>query len=210
MRRFVSILCLLGIAATTAQAAPVDEQDARKFLFPVRGVFLSVAPNSGLDASQQAITKAILESTENEGAALYYGAMAVSPSFFAMMATDPGAAALSGLLQITQSFHSAEAASRAALKACEDARERSHDRCVLAGHILPRRYSARPLQMSVGATHAFSAYRKGKGAKAFAISPTTTAYAIGQGADAAGQALTKCNTMADELGATDCEIVIQD
>lgn len=209
MRRIVSVLSVLGLVGM-AQAAPVDEREAGKFLFSVKGLHLSVAPNSGLDATQKKITRAILDSTQRENAAFYYGAMAVSPDFFTMMASDPGGAATSGLLQITQNFHSAEAASRAALKACEAARKRSQARCVLAGHILPRHYSARPLQMSVDATGAFRSYRKGSGPKAFAISPSTTAYATARGDGAPLKALTQCNKLSRGLGATDCEVVVQD
>ena len=207
--RFISLCVGLLSGAVAAQADPVSEAEARKFLFPVRGAELAVVGNSGLDATQQAITTAILKSTEAEGQALYYGALAVSPSFFAMMAENPGTAALSGLLQITRNYHSAEAASRAALDACRAARKRGHADCVVAGQIRPRGYSARPLQMSVDATEAFKSYRKGSGPKALAISPATPAFGIGRGDGADDQALTRCNALAQPDGRQDCETVIR-
>ncbi len=74
----------------------------------------------------------------------------------------------------------------------------------------PKRWTRQSLQLSVDATVAFSTYRKGKGPKAFAISPDTGAYAFGKGEGADVTALTACNTEAKAKGATDCDVVIAD
>jgi len=209
VRWILSVFCV-GLLAGAAQAEPVDQNQARKLLFSANGAELVVERDSGLDATQLAIVEAILKQMRAEAAANYYGAVAVSPTFFEMMAADPGQAALSGLLQISEKFHSAGGADAAALQACKAARKSSQAKCVLAARVMPKNWTARSLQMSVSATQAFRDYRKGKGVKAFAISATTTAFSAAKGEGAAEAALARCNTAAEALGTPDCEIVIKD
>ena len=201
---------LAGLMPGAAPAEPVSGNEARKLLFSPRGVDLVANPQSGLDAVQDATVQAILQQLKSEAVANYYGSIAVSPAFFEMMAADPGGAALSGLLQITEKFHSPEAADRVALDACRQALAEGQAECVIAARVLPRKWQPRALQMSVEATNAFKVYRKGRGAKAFAISPGTGAYAFAKGAAAETVALTDCNLAATAKGGADCEIVIAD
>lgn len=210
MRQLVlGLICAL-VMAGMAGAEPVNEKQARKLLFPTNGAALVLVPDSGLTAGQLSIVEAILEQAQAQGAASYYGAVAVSPTFFGMMAGDPGKAATSGMIQISAQFHSAQAASRAALAACEAASQGRGAACVMAAQVLPRTYTPQPLQLSVAASEAFKAYRKARGAKAMAISPATTGFGIGQGVAAPTQALTDCNRRAQVEGQSDCVIVIED
>ncbi len=210
MRRWIAGLLGVLALAGAAQAEPVSGAEAKRLLFSAKGADLAVVRDGGLDAGQLAVVEAILAQLSAEGAANYYGAVAVSPAFFEMMAADPGQAALSGLLQVAERFHSVQAAANAALGACEAARKSGQARCVLAAQVLPKRYAARPLQMSVAATQAFRDYRKGRGAKALAISPATTAFAVAKGEAADAAALTACNRSAQAQGATDCIVVVKD
>ncbi len=210
MRVAIVVLVFAGMLSGAALAAPVSETEARKLLFPVLGADLVVRPDSGLDATQLAIVEAILKQMRSEAAANYYGAVAVSPAFFDLMTQDPGQAALSGLLQISERFHGVQSAGEAAMAACDKARRSGQARCTVAALVLPKKWTSQPLQMSVGATEAFRDYRKGDGPKAFAISPSTTAFAAARGTTAAAVALDRCNAAATPMGAADCEIVIED
>lgn len=202
----IASVCL----AAGAAAQPVSERNARKMLFSPRVADLAVVRNGGLSAGQLSVIEAILAQMRAEVGANYYGAVAVSPSFFPMMAEDPGQAALSGLLQIAGQYHSVEAAARAALSACEAARKGGQAGCVLAAQMLPRKYAAQPVQMSVNATAAMRSYRKGRGDKAMAISPTTPAFALARGDGAEGSAIAACNRAAQAYGAENCAVIIKD
>ena len=193
-----------------AQADPVDGKAAKKMLFSTRNVDLQILDDSGLEPSQSAIIEAILDQTRAQGLANYYGAVAVSPSFFSQLAEDADQAVLSGLLQITERLHGPEVAANVALAGCNAARKDGDAACVLAARILPKRWKEQPLSLSVSATEAFKAYRKGKGEKAFAVSANTVAYAVAKGSDAAEAALSACNEGAAKTGSADCSILIAD
>lgn len=210
MRRWIAGVVGALALAGAAQAEPVPGAEAKKLLFAAKGADFALVRDSGLDAGQLAVIEAVLAQLRANDAANYYGAIAASPAFFEMMAADPEQAALSGLLQVTERFHSVQAAARAALRACEAARKPGHAPCVLAAQVLPKGYSAQPLQMSVAATQAFREYRKGRGAKALAISPATTAFAVAKGDAADVAALTACNRSAEAQGTADCVVVVKD
>lgn len=210
MRRAVWALMGAVFLATAAAAQPVSEREARKMLFSHRAADLAMVRDSGLSAQQTAVIEAILKQARAEAGASYYGAVAVSPGFFSMLAEDPGQAALSGLLQIAGQYHSVEAAARAALSACEAARKGGQAGCVLAAQVLPRKYAAQPVQLSAGATNAMRSYRKGRGAKAMAVSPSTPAFALARGDGAGASAIAACNRSARAYGAADCTVLIKD
>ena len=210
MRVLIAAVISAMALGGAAQADPVDGKAAKKMLFSPRGADLQVIEDSGLDETQRAIVKAILAQTRAQGLANYYGAVAVSPDFFTRMVVDADQAALSGLLQVTERLHSPETAANVALASCEAARESGDAACVLAARILPKRWSEQPLMMSVSATAAFKAYRKGREEKAFAISTNTVAYAAARGTGAAATALDACNKGAAKTGEPDCEVVIAD
>ena len=135
----------------------------------------------------------------------FYGAIAYSPS--------EGLTANS--LQGAFNFHSTEAADRAAVAACNAAREGGSQACQVAAHILPRGYEPGRLQLSHDATNAFrSTYRRVRGNKAMAVSQATGAWKMAEGTDptdAATTAIALCNQDASEMGgATDCAAVIVD
>jgi len=207
-----SAMCLLsvGVLSGMAMAEPVDTNAARKMLFSPRGVEMVVRPDSGLDAAQTATLQAILKQMGAEGLSGYYGAVAISPTFFVMMATDTGAATLSGLFQVAGKYHSTKTAGAVALEACQAARKSGQAACAVAAHILPRKWTAQPVQLSVDATASFSAYRKGKGPKAFATSQASGAYAFAKGDGAGAAALAACTASAAKKGGGACEIVIAD
>lgn len=210
MRRWIAgVLGALALAGA-ARAEPVSGAEATKLLFAAKGADFALVRDGGLDGGQLAVIEAILAQMRAQGAANYYGAIAVSPAFFEMMAADPGQAALSGLLQAAERFHSVQAAARAALRACEAARKPGQAPCVLAAQVLPKQYTVQPVQLSVAATQAFRDYRKGRGAKALAISTATTAFAVAKGEAAETAALTACNRSAQAQGAADCVVVVKD
>jgi hypothetical protein len=208
----LTALCLLGVGlwSGAASADPVDTNAARKMLFSPRGVEMAVQPDTGLDAGQTATLEAILKQMSAAGLSGYYGAVAVSPAFFDMMASDPGAATLSGLFQVAEKYHSAETAAGVALQACQKARKSGQAPCAVAAHVLPKRWKPQPLQLSVDATAAFAEYRKGKGPKAFAISQASGAYAFAKGEGAQASALADCAARSNAKGGGECALVIAD
>jgi hypothetical protein len=179
-------------------------------LFSPKGVDLQTVADSGLSASQITTLEALLKGMSAGGLANYYGAVAVSPSFFDQMAKDPGQAALSGLFQVTERLHTPAAAAALAMGACQKARKSRDGACVLAARIMPKRWKPQPVSLGVGATDAFRDYLKGKGPKAIAVSADSGAYAIVKGEGAAEKAMMTCNANAAKSGKADCSVVVAD
>ncbi len=200
-------LALAGLCAGTALADPVDEVTARKALFAVRGVELAQAPDAGLTVQQAEIISRILDGLRAGDLANYYGSVAVSPDFFALMSEDPAQAVLTGLMQVSERLHSPAAADKVALRACNEARSRGQAPCVVAARVLPRRFEQRALTLSVDATRDFRAYRRADEPKAFAVSRDSRSYALSSGEGAVEQALENCNLAADTR---DCYTAILD
>ncbi len=210
MRRLVISGILMLMGGGVALAEPVDGTTARKMLFSPKGVDLRVIEDSGLSKAQVTILQALLKGMSANGLANYYGAVAVSPAFFDQMAKDPGQAALSGLLQVTERLHTPAAAATLAMTACQKARKRGDAACVLAGRIMPRKWTPQPVSLAVGATAAFRDYLKGKGPKAIAVSAGSGSYAIVKGEGASEKAMMTCNASAAKSGKPDCSVVIAD
>lgn len=210
MRKVGAMIMALAMLPIAAMAQPVDGKTARKMLFSPRGADLILLEDSGLDPAQAAVLQAILDGLKGSDFENYYGAVAVSPTFFSQLSTQGEAAVLSGLFQLATAFHTPQAAATAAMVACEAARGEADAQCVVAAGIAPRKWSQQPVSLSVLATESFKSYRKGSGPKAVAVSAGTTAYAIAKGDGAATQALARCNAEAAKTGSPDCEIVIAD
>lgn len=209
MRKVVWALVAI-LAPGMALADPVDSKAAKKLLFSSRGQEIVLTKDPALSETEQAYVKALTDTPEFASSIGYYGAMAISPSFFKRLAAEGNAAGFSGLFQITAKYHSPEAAAHAALAACNKARKSRDAACVIAVRILPKRWKARSLSLSVDATLAFKQYRKGKGTKALAASSATVAYAIAKGEGAEDAALAACNASAAKAGSPDCEVVVHD
>jgi len=183
------------VLAVPAAAEPVDTKSARKMLFATRGATVNVIPHDFLSEQDR---KVIAEIGKTQP---YYGVIAISP--------DQGL--LSNPTLAAAKYHGIEPARVAALAACNEKREKGTAECAIVAEIVPNKYSAQPLQLSVEATEGFNKeFRRKRGPKAFAISENSGqwAFAIGQGA--AQAALADCAGKAAVLGAEDCRIVIAD
>jgi len=199
MKNLLSIATFVVLFATQAVAAPVNGKTAKKLLFSPKGSVFSVVSQNSMSKADLA-TLDVMAGMKEFKAILYYGAIAMAPKHgLAHKATIAAA-----------NHHSLAAAGAQALKECNALRSKGPD-CIVVAYITPRKYVERPLTMSASATTAFRrTYRKGRGAKAMAISPATGEYAIAKGAGSAGIALEACAKAAGEKGASDCQIVIQD
>ena len=117
----------------------------------------------------------------------YYGAIAVSPDEGIMVKATVAAA----------NYHTTEAASAAALKGCNAARQGARQ-CEVVALIRPRGWQPHPVQLSAAATEDFEANYRGRGAKAFAISTVTGDWGLGT---SAAEATQKCGA--------NCRILMQ-
>ncbi len=181
-------VALMMLTATAAIAEPMSGRAAKKLLFPAKAaVQAEMLPSSGLSAEDQTILASV--ATQQP----YYCAIAISPED-GLLAESTVAAA---------NYHDTAAAEVAALAQCE-AKRTGATPCVIAALIRPEGYEARDLSLSRDASAAFRAdYPAKRGA--LAISGTTGAWGLGQGADAA---LAACAAKGAEI--TDCAVVIAD
>ena len=192
--RFAVISAML-LAGLPAAAQVLDEKAAKEALFPVRGHVVQVS--SKLSERDQRTVRALvpLMAKQLRQPVRYYAAIAYSP--------QDGLAHDS--IQAAMNYHTIEAASAAALAACNRFRSRGAAQCQLAARMVPKRFKPRPLTLSIDATAAFEkAYRRAKSPKAFAISNSTGNWGMGR-SDAA--ALAACEKNGKPR---DCEIVIRD
>ncbi|MGB0968849.1 MAG: 5-aminolevulic acid synthase [Halocynthiibacter sp.] len=190
----LSVLLTGGVVL--AQSAPVDSRTARGQLFDRNGGQVMVFEQDFLNAQQ------IAQLSATGGAIPYYGAVAMAP--------DEGM--LSETNQAAGNHHSVEAAETAALTACNAARSGGRA-CVVVMHFLPDDYEAgRAIQLSQSATDAFRQFRRGRGEKAFAISPSTGSFAFEKGDGAGDAAISACSvgSGAGNAAATDCYTAIVD
>lgn len=190
--RIIQLCLALALVATASQAQTVDSRAAKGMLFSVKGAKAQVADLDFVDASVAKALKAVA------GQIPYYGAIAVSP----------GEPTESNLMSTMANFHSIEAASAAALANC-NGRRTTGKPCVIVAAITPKRYKPQPLTLSVEATGAFNtAYRKLKAPKGLAISDKAGVFGFDRGDG--GRALSKCQSAAAALKASDCRLVILD
>ncbi len=205
----LALAALMMPAAAPAQTLTGDA--AAQLMFQPSRASVAVNPNSGLSAAQTDFVTAIFNQRQVDVGMRYYGSVAVSPSFFDLVASQgPQAAMLAGLFQVTGEMHNVAAADRFALTLCETARTAGQAPCVIAARILPRGYRNRDLTLSASATEALTAYRRASAPKAFAASTATQGFAFRTGANAAAEAMAACNASAQRKGAADCAVVVAD
>ncbi len=193
---------MAGMAVTVpvmAGAAPVNAKDARKMLFPAKGIDYRVASLDWLSAADIATLDKLPAIMKTQKMPLkYYGAIAAAPA--------NGISARTTLFAMD--YHSLEAAQKAALAGCNGLRKKKGKPCAIVATVRPKGWEARPLQLNVDATRGFRKFRRWASPKALAISPLTGEWAMMKGADAIDRALADCNAAAK--GAKDCIVAIQD
>lgn len=195
MLKFPALAVLAALAALPASAQVLDEKAAARALFPIRGHAIQV--HDGLSDQDQKIVRALvpLMAKQLRQPVRYYAAIAYSP----------GDGLVHDSLQAAMAHHSPQSSAAAAIAACNKLRSKGKPDCQVAAWILPRGYKSGTLTLSVDATAAFErTYRKRKGPKAMAISPSTGGWSIGA-SDAA--AIAGCEAANRPK---DCRVVIRD
>lgn len=188
--RIARLGAALALLAALPAAAQMSEREARREVAAPRGPDVALADLDFLDAA----TARALEQYARQ--LPYYAAIAVSPGEPAANRVSPGAV----------NYHSPEAASRAALAAC-NAQRTTGAACVIVAQTRPRGYEPGRLTMSIRATEALRGdFRRLDAPKAFAISPATGQFAFARGDGA--RALARCNAAAAEQGERDCAVVV--
>ncbi len=191
MRVYV-IASLISVVAGAALAEPINYKAAKGMMFKSKGAVVTLIPHPSVSEKDAKVLKQVGETQA------YYGAIAMSPS--------EGLA--SPALVAATNHHSVESASAQAIEFCNDKRESGSKKCVVVAQIFPKKWKAKPVQFSAGATEAFGKeYRRIRGDKAFATAASTGDFGIGKGETAAAQAVENC---AAKNGATDCEVTIAD
>ena len=174
-----------------ALAQPMTGEAVAPLLFAATGAEVELLPAPFLPADQAELLKTV-------GAAQpYYGAIAVSPDEGIMVEATVAAA----------NHHSTEAASVAALAAC-DAKRKGETPCAVVALIRPAGWAEQPFQLSSSATADFADYAKIRRDKAFAVSPSTGAWGMAKGREAAAKAVEDC--AGKEVAPLDCTVVLQD
>ena len=190
----IDVLGLAGVLAVLggpSMAEPIDGRTARDMLFRGGAVEVQVLPDDRIPTEQLALIE------EVAGQQIYYAAVAVSP--------DDGV--LSTATLAAANHHSIGAAEAAALDACNRMREGDAE-CMIVARVRPRGWDERQLQLSFQASDAFrQEYRRGRGPKAFAISPSTGRWAIVKGDNANVLAVEECNAQAERA---DCTVAVAD
>lgn len=192
-------LALAALAAPPALAQDVfDARAAGRLLFNERRAELVAHPQPSVDPRLMALFEDRRQAAAFLDHVPYYGAIAVSP--------DQGL--VEDAIVAVGNHHSFDSAATVALGRCEAQRPADTRACVIVAEIRPRRWRGRALQLSAGATAVFRReYRRARGERAFAISPTSGGYGIGQGAGAAASAVAACNAAG---GVADCRVAISD
>ncbi len=179
------------VAGVAAAAEPVDGKTARGMLYRGAAVEVESFPDDRLPAAHMAAIETVAAQQ------LYYAAVAVSPEDGVLSAATLAAA----------NHHSTDAAEAAALAGCNAAREGATP-CIIVALVRPRGWEPRAFQLGALASDAFrKEYRRGRGPKAFAISPETGEWAIAKGEGAESLAVEDCNGKA---GTGDCEVAVAD
>ncbi len=182
---------------------PVDGKAAKSMLFSPKGSEFRIVGREFLSAADRKTLAFLPRIMKAEGVPVkYYGAIAIAPS--------AGLAARETTL-FAMGYHDIENARRAALAGCNGARKGGRP-CAIVAEVYPKGWKPRQLQLNQDATRGFRAYRRGRGGKAFAISPATGEWAFAKGAGAGARALADCNALAARkaAGRGDCRIVIRD
>ena len=181
-------LCTWG---QVAGAEAVTNADAKAQLFSLKGRSVELSHHDWLTPENAALVKQVAEQQ------LYYAAIAASPDDGIFSASTIAAA----------NDHMMDVARAKALSACDEAK-RGETACEIVAMVWPRNFELVNLTLSHGATEAWrKKFRRVRGEKAFAISPTAGTFAIATGEGASVVALREC---AEQAQVEDCLIAIQD
>lgn len=198
MQRAIFWAGLALFAAGATQADPVDGDTARKLMFSPKGIAVSYVGGAALSDSDKAQLEAVIGLLGKQKQDKYYGAIAIAP--------DEGLASVASVALMN--YHSVEAASDAALRECNAKKQVGGRACVVVAEIRPEGWEPRALQLSADATDDLrKSYRKGKGPKALALSPSTGVWAIARGEGAAAAAIQDCKAQAR---VDDCQVAVAD
>ena len=179
MLRSALLALTLLTGTATAQGLP-DQSAAKRQLFDTRGAVVAVAPHAFLSEADIASLRALPEVAQLK----YYGALAAHPADGLQAERTRGAF----------NFHSLASARQAALSGCGSG-------CVIVAEIRPRDFrEGRTLTLNQDASEAVAgrAFRRAGSAATLAISPSTGAWGLGDGA---APATATCAA----AGARDCE-----
>jgi len=181
----------LWVFGVVAGAEPVSNAEAKAQLFSLKGREVELIPRDWLTPDNATLVEQVAEQQ------LYYAAIAASP--------DDGI--LNPATIAAANDHTMDVARAKALSAC-DAAKRGEAACELVAMVRPRNFEPVELTLSHGATEAWrKSYRRVRGEKAFAISPTVGTFIVTTGEGAASVALSAC---AEQAQTDDCLIAIQD
>ncbi len=207
MQRFIKgfvVAALLAGSAAMAAAQPLEPKQAKRVLFKgdkyvieqLEGV--DVGPVTGVQVEN------FLNAMQNPKVARQMQAMGFTVGYYGAMAVQPGRPLSDKTMVLSNNLHSPEAASAAALRACNAL---EGPECVSVALILPRRYKPRELTLSHAATESFrDQWGRPKQPQYLAYSPSTPAFVIARGVGADAVAIEKCNQATE--GANDCVIAI--
>ncbi len=178
-----TLLALMTLsAAATAQQVP-DQATAKRLLFSARGAQLAIVQEPFLSEADIATLRELPKIAQMK----YYGALAVDPAQGLQSQATRGAF----------NFHSIEAARAAAISGCGAS-------CRIVAEIRPRGYAeGRALTLNQDASGAVEGRNFGRAGAdaALAVSPSTGAWGLGSGGQAA---IATCETE----GAGDCEVAV--
>lgn len=192
MRPFALALAAALTMSQTAGAAPIDAHTARAMLYPEgTGVRMAINEQARLSETDEKTLRILVESN----AFGYFGAIAFSP--------DEGL--MTEALQGAFDFHDVNAASQAAIAACNAVRKPGTAPCIVAAQVFPQGYAPGRLELSQSASAALAG--GANGGTALAASRASGAYGLGSGAEAGAAALAACNAKAPQK---DCRVVIED
>ncbi len=191
MKRLLGMVLLLAQPVVAADL-PVSAKEARDLVYPANKAEVVLLAHPSLSAQDRAIIQQV----------------AVQQAYYAAMAMSPDEGLASNATVAATHYHDVEHAKTAALAACNERRKPGTADCALVAIIQPKDWQQRPLQLGADATTALRKdYRKGRGPKAFAISPSTGKWAISKGDTARDTALKDCAIAAQS---DDCVVVIAD
>ncbi|MFN3823834.1 MAG: 5-aminolevulic acid synthase [Pseudorhodobacter sp.] len=183
-----AIMLLIGAGAGFAQ--PLDSRTAKAQLFAAKGASVQMLPVSGMSAENATLLRQVAEGYA------YYAAVAVAPDEDLLK---------SEATMLVANQHSTEAASKIALDRCNKARKGGRA-CEVAALVRPAKWEPRGFTLSVEATAAMGKDYGRRGSRALAISPSTGAWAVGQGDAAQRLAISACAAK----GGNDCKIAVAD
>lgn len=196
MRVILSVLLALSVVSGASVAEPIGGQRASLELFDTSGIGLQLSQS--LSEKERATIKTLIPLIEQQ--------TGTKAKFFGALAYAPDEGLVSEALQGAFNFHTVEAADQAAIAACMATKRSTSGECRLAARILPPGYQRRAVSLSHDATRVFfDRYIFLRGAKFFAVSGATGAWAMAPSQSAALEACAH-----DAKGANDCAVVIED